>query len=84
MLRRVIGSAAAAALLLTFALPFARESYQRYEVSRQLGGLVDAADRAAFAGWNGSASDFVASLRDRCRRVHGDADECRRYRLASD
>lgn len=85
MLKRTCGIAMACASLAIVALPFARESYHRYEVSRQLGRLLDATDRAAFAGWNGSALAFVASLRDRCVRVHGEAaDACERYRLAAD
>ncbi|GEM_PF-2081467 len=84
MLKRVFGTGIALGLVTVMALPFAREIYHRHEVGRQLSGMLDSPDRAAFAGWNGSALSFVETLRDRCVRVHGgNANECGRYRIVS-
>ncbi len=65
------------------ALPFGREAYHRYQVSRRLDTVMDERDRAALNQWNGDAASFGRSLYERCVREQGEgAAACERYRFA--
>jgi hypothetical protein len=80
---RILSICLAFAIVIMFAAPFAREAYQRYEVSKRLNTVMDASDRAAFAQWNGDAASFARSLYERCVREQGEgAPACNRYRFA--
>jgi hypothetical protein len=80
---RVLGIALVVAIGIMFALPFAREAYHRYEISRRLDSVMDDTDRAAFSQWNGDAASFGRSLYERCVRAQGQsAAACERYRFA--
>ena len=80
---RILGSCVALALLVLLALPFARDAYHRFEVSRKLEAVMDDRDRAAFREWNGDAVSFSRSLYERCELVSGrGASNCDRFRLA--
>jgi len=80
---RILGTAAALALLVILAFPFAREAYHRYEVARRLDSLMDDRDRAAFRAWHGDAESFGRSLYERCQLTNGQGSAtCDPYKLA--
>lgn len=69
-------------LLVVVALPFARDAYERHKVLRQLNGVINEHDRAAFNNWNGSARAFAENLYDRCLRDNPPSvNYCDRYRV---
>lgn len=80
---RVLSIAVVVAIGIMFAMPFAREAYHRYQISKRLDSVMDDRDRAAFGQWNGDAASFARSLYERCIREQGQgAAACERYRVA--
>lgn len=80
---KILSIAVIAVVGLVVVLPFAREAYHRYEVSKRLDSVMDDADRAAFSQWNGDAASFGQSLYERCVRAQGQSSPaCERYRFA--
>jgi hypothetical protein len=80
---RILGISIAVAILAAFALPFGKEAYNRYQVSRRLDTVMDDRDRQAFSQWNGDAASFGRSLFERCEREQGAGTAaCERYRFA--
>jgi hypothetical protein len=77
---RVLSIAVIVAIGVMFAMPFAREAYHRYEISKRLDSVMDDRDRAAFAQWNGDSASFARSLYERCVREQGQGSAaCNRY-----
>jgi hypothetical protein len=80
---RILGTCAALALIVVLALPFARDAYHRYEISKRLDPLMDDRDRAAFRNWSGDPRDFGRTLYERCELINGaGSPNCEAYKLA--
>lgn len=80
---RILSIALGIAIVAMFALPFGREAYHRWQISKRLDSVMDQRDRAAFDQWNGDAASFGRSLFERCQREQGiGAASCERYRFA--
>jgi hypothetical protein len=80
---KILGACVGLVLVIIFALPFAIETYHRYEVAQRLKPLMNDRERAAFQEWQGDAISFGRSLYERCQLTHGqDSPDCQPYKAA--
>jgi hypothetical protein len=83
MMTRVVGAVVAMLVVILLILPFARDGYRRFEITRQLDDVMDATDKAALKNWDGDSASFARSLYDRCLRsaAPGGTADCDRYHV---